>query len=90
MRLMPSTRKTTGTPGFELISTKDLYKDRSLLALIIDGEIVHMFDCDKRLSAILQSNPTVVELDGENAFISGPHIGWKYDGKNFIKPEDEF
>lgn len=83
---MPSTRKSTGTPGFEFISTKDMYKDRSLIALILDGEIVHMFDCDKRLAAILQSNPEAVELDGENAFLNGPYVGWKYDGEKFINP----
>jgi hypothetical protein len=83
---MPTTRKETNTPRFNMMSSKDMYMDRSLIAFVIDGEIVEILNTNKKLSAILQSDPVIVELDAEKQFIDGPHIGWKYDGNNFIAP----
>jgi hypothetical protein len=85
---MPSTssKKLPPKPG-QLVSTEQIYQDSSLLAFIIDGEVVQTFLCDRRMSAILLSNPTIIEIDGENNFLEGPHIGWKYDGSKFIGPE---
>lgn len=84
---MPSTSSKKMPKVGQLISSKEIYKDSSLLAFIIDGEVVQTFLCDRRMSAILLSNPTIVEIDGESNFLKGPHIGWKYDGNKFIQPE---
>ena len=80
---MPTTRRNKVFKEGDIVSTEDIYKDQSFLAFIIDGEVVQTFICDKRMSAILQSNPTIVEVDTDNPFINGPHIGWKYDGNTF-------
>lgn len=69
----------------ELISKDSLYKDKTIVALIIDGEVVDVFYADGRFAAILQSNPTVIEISKEY-IIKGPHIGWQYDGKDFYPP----
>jgi hypothetical protein len=69
----------------KLISKDEIFKDKVILALIIDGEVVENFICDGRLAAILQSDPTVVEIS-KDYVIKGPHIGWHYDGKDFYQP----
>lgn len=68
------------------INTKDIYKDKTMIAFVIDGEVVDTFVCDYRLAAILQSNPEVVDISKRNVFFEGPFIGWKYDGQDFKKP----
>ena len=84
---MPSTTSKKIIKEGQILSTEEIYKDQSLLAFIIDGEVVQTFLCDQRTSAILQSNPVIVEIDGVNNFLNGPHSGWKYDGNKFIEPE---
>ena len=69
----------------KLISKDEIYKDKAILALIIDGEVVETFISDERFAAILQSNPTVIEIS-KNYVIDGPHRGWQYDGKDFHPP----
>jgi len=69
----------------KLISKDKIYKDKTILALIINGEVVETFISDERFAAILQSNPTVVEIS-KDYVIDGPHIGWQYDGKDFYAP----
>jgi hypothetical protein len=69
----------------KLISKDEIYKDKVILALVIDGEVVENFICDGRFAAILQSNPTVIEIS-KDYVIDGPHIGWQYDGKDFYPP----
>lgn len=67
----------------ELISTEDIYKNKNVLALVIDNEVVELFMCEERLSAILQSNPTIIDVTDRDPFFKGPLPGWKYDGKEF-------
>lgn len=67
----------------EIVSQEDIYKDKNVLAFIIDGEVLATFVCDERFSAILQSNPEVIDVTSRNPFFNGPFIGWKYDGKDF-------
>ena len=80
---MPTTRRNKIPKEGQMISTEDMLKDQSFLAFVIDGEVLQTFICDKRMSAVLQSNPTIVEVNTANPFLDGPHIGWKYDGSNF-------
>lgn len=83
---MPTTRRNEKEPGFRLVSNEDMYKDRSLIAFIIDGEVVEILNCNKKLGAILQSNPTMVEINPEESSLNGPYLGWKYDGDKFTNP----
>jgi hypothetical protein len=69
----------------KLVSKNKIYKDKVILALIIDGEVVENFICDGRFAAILQSNPVAVEIN-QDYVTKGPHIGWHYDGKDFYQP----
>jgi hypothetical protein len=78
---MPTTKSN------RFLSTEEIYKDQIVLAFVIDGEVVDTLVCNERLAAILQSTPTVVELKNKDIFLNGPHVGWKYDGINFIKPD---
>jgi hypothetical protein len=87
---MPSTRKEKNIEVGETVSTEEIFRNKAMLAFIIDGEVVDTFLCDKRMSAILQSNPTIIEIDGKNHFMNGPFIGWKYDGENFHSPHLDF
>ena len=80
---MASTRKNKIFKEGDIISSEDIFKDQSFLAFVIEGEVVQTFICDKRMSAILQSNPTIVEVNTKNPFLDGPHVGWKYDGNVF-------
>ena len=80
---MASTRKNKVFKEGDIVSSEDIFKNQSFLAFVIDGEVVQTFICDKRMSAILQSNPTIVEVSTGNPFLDGPHVGWKYDGNAF-------
>jgi hypothetical protein len=75
------------TKSNRFISTEEIYKGQVVLAFVIDNEVVDTFICNERLAAILQSSPVIVELENKDIFLNGPHIGWKYDGINFIKPD---
>jgi len=81
---MASTKSKDLKKEGQIISTEDMFKDNSYIAFVIDGEVVHTFICDKRMAAILQSNPQIIEVNAKNPFLEGPHIGWKYDGNKFI------
>lgn len=74
----------------KILSTEEIYKDNVVLAFIIDGEVVENLMCHPRMAAVLQSNPTVVELTNEDPFINGPHVGWRYDGEKFLRPNVDF
>lgn len=68
-------------------NNEEVYKDKTFLAFVIDGEVVQTMLCDTRLSAILQSNPQIVEVPVKtDPSFNGPHIGWKYDGNEFKHP----
>jgi hypothetical protein len=82
---MPSTHSLNNKDP-KIISIENIYKGKNVLAFIIDGEIVDIFFSDERFSSILQSNPIIVELNNVDPMLNGPHIGWKYDGKNFYPP----
>jgi hypothetical protein len=83
---MPSTKGNKNIQEGDVVSTEEIFRNKSCLAFIIDGEVVETFLCEKRFSAILQSNPTVVEIDGPRQFFDGPFIGWNYDGEKFFRP----
>jgi hypothetical protein len=82
---MPTTEPSKNNKIF--LSTKEIYEGQVSLAFVIDGEVVQTFLCDERLAAVLQSDPVIVELENDgDPFFNGPHVGWKYDGKNFYNP----
>lgn len=83
---MPSVKKKKNIDGSQL-STEELYSGQTVLAFIIDNEIVQTFMCDDRMAAILQSNPTIVEVTNHDPFMYGPHVGWVYKNKKFYPPE---
>ena len=60
------------------ISTEKIYNGQIILAFIIDNEVVQTFMCDERFSAILQSNPKIIEITNRDPFLNGPHVGWSY------------
>jgi hypothetical protein len=68
----------------------EMFKDKSILAFIIDGEVVDTFVCDERFSSILQSQPTIVEINKDSFTMSGPYRGWLYDGKNFYPKNQNY
>jgi hypothetical protein len=55
------------------------------LFFVIDGEIVFNLITDERLSAVLRSEPVVVELTPELG--DRPHLGDKWDGTKIIRQE---
>lgn len=59
------------------------YMPIKTLAVILDGEVVEIFRFDERVSSILLSNPTFVDIS--NISIDS---GWKFDGTNFVKNID--
>lgn len=83
---MPSVRKKRNVEGSQ-ISTDEIYNGQIVLALIINEEVVDTFMCDERMAAILQSNPTVVEITDRDPFLNGPHIGWTYKNNKFLMPK---
>lgn len=56
------------------------------LAMIIDGEVVSKMAWDPKLSAIIQSNPIVIDVTDK-----WDHVfeGYFYDGENFIEGGEE-
>ena len=73
-----------------LITNEELYKDKTVLVFVIEDEVVQTFICDDRMAAILQSNPTVIDVTGRDIVLDGPQIGWTYDGKDFKPPFYEY
>jgi len=69
-----------------LITNEELYKDKTVLIFVIDDEVVQTFICDDRMAAILQSNPTIIDVTGRDIVLDGPQVGWTYDGKDFKPP----
>lgn len=80
---MPSTNKYKNVHGPKFISNEELYKDKTVLAFVIDGVVVDTLTCEERLGAILQSNPEIINITSLDPFLNGPHTGWKYDGSKF-------
>jgi hypothetical protein len=83
---MPSVKKDRTSQGIQ-ISTDKIYNGQIVLAFIIDDEVVQTFMCDERMAAILQSNPTIVEITNKDPFLNGPHVGWKYKDGTFSMPK---
>jgi hypothetical protein len=52
---------------------------------VIDGEVVFVLITDERLSAVLQSEPVVVEMTPELG--NRPRVGDKWDGTKIIRQE---
>lgn len=71
------------TNNAESLSVEDIYKNKNVLAFVIDNQVVEIFMCDERFSAILQSNPTIIDVTEKDPLFNGPHAGWKYDGQKF-------
>jgi hypothetical protein len=83
---MPSTRQKKNIQVGDVVSSKEIHAGSSTLVFVINEEVVETLLVDERLGAILLSNPTIVEVNGERQFFDGPFIGWKYDGEKFINP----
>lgn len=83
---MPSVKKDRNSQGIQ-ISTDKIYNGQTVLAFVIDNEVVQTFMCDERMAAILQSNPTIVEITSKDPFLNGPHVGWKYKDGIFSMPK---
>jgi hypothetical protein len=82
---MPSTKKVKQEEP-KIISTEEIYEGQTVLAFVIDGEVVLTFMCDDRMAAIIQSKPEIVDVTERDPFLYGPHMGWLYDGKDFMPP----
>ena len=54
-----------------------------VIAVVLDGEVVEIFRFDERISSILLSNPTFVDIS--NISVDN---GWKFDGSDFSKNID--
>ena len=80
---MPSTNKYKNINGPKFVSVENIYKDKTVLAFVIDNVVVDTFICEDRIGAILQSNPEIVEITSLDPILNGPYPGWKYDGKKF-------
>ena len=52
---------------------------------VIDGEVVFVLITDERLSAVLQSEPVVVEMTPELG--NRPRVGDKWDGTKITRQE---
>ena len=83
---MPSVKRKKNIEGSQ-VSTEEIYNEQIVLAFIIDNEVVQTFMCDKRMAAILQSNPIIVEVTSHDPFMYGPHVGWVYKNEKFYPPE---
>lgn len=85
---MPSVKRKRNIEGSQ-VSTEEIYNGQTVLAFIIDNEVVQTFICDERMAAILQSNPTIVEVTSHDPFMYGPHIGWIYKNDKFYPPQSQ-
>jgi hypothetical protein len=74
----------------QIVTEEEIFKNKSVLAFIIDGEVVDTFVADERFAAILQSDPLIIELDAKGFTLNGPFRGWTYDGKDFYPPNLNF
>ena len=59
---------------------------------VVDGEVGHLAIFQnspefERATACLLSNPTIIELTGEDRINVDPR-GWTFDGTNFIPPSE--
>lgn len=59
--------------------------DEKTLFFVIDGEVVFVLITDERLSAVLQSEPVVVEMTPELG--DRPRVGDKWDGTTIHRQE---
>ena len=80
---MPSTKNSDS----KFVKTSDIYKGNVFLVFILDGKVVETFICNEKMAAILQSNPTIVEITEGDPFLTGPHKGWNYNGEYFSIPD---
>jgi hypothetical protein len=85
---MPSVKRKRNIEGSQ-VSTEEIYNGQTVLAFIIDNEVVQTFICDERMAAILQSNPTIVEVTSHDPFMYGPHVGWIYKNDKFYPPKSQ-
>jgi hypothetical protein len=85
---MPSVKRKRDIQGSQ-VSTEEIYNGQIVLAFIIDKKVVQTFICDERMAAILQSNPTIVEVTSLDPFMHGPHVGWIHKNDKFYSPESQ-
>lgn len=66
------------------------YVNSNIIAFIIDNEVVQVISTDDRIAAIWLSNPTIVNITGENG-VGIASIGDIYDPatKTFSSPNND-
>lgn len=60
--------------------------DVNHIAIVLDGEVKDIIRAQNKLAALFLSEPKFVEFNPRHLQVD---IGWKYDGENFIKDENE-
>lgn len=68
-------------------SSEEIYKDKTVLAFVVEDEVAEIFIADEKLGSILTSNPKIVDITGRDFSIDGPNPGWFYDGEMFFPPQ---
>ena len=64
------------------VITSEIENGKEILIFNVNGKITKLLT-DERLTAILLSNPLIVEIDNSNRAVEP---GWKYINNKFIKP----
>lgn len=68
-------------------SSEEIFKDKKILAFVVEDEVAEIFIADEKLGSILLSNPKIVDITGRDYIMDGPHPGWFHDGEMFYPPQ---
>lgn len=70
------------------INNPETFPAPLIFALVVDGEVAELLNCNDKLAAVLQSNPVIIDVTNRNIITEGPHEGWTWDGEEFHNPRD--
>ena len=70
-------------------STEELYKDKTVIAFVVEDEVAEIFIADEKIGAILLSNPKIIDITGRDFHVDGPNPGWFYSEDVFYPPQNQ-
>jgi len=68
-------------------SSEEIYKNKTVVAFVVENEVAEVLIADEKLGAILLSNPKIIDITGRDTAIDGPNPGWYYDNGTFYPPQ---
>lgn len=62
--------------------------NRNAVAIVVDGKVEEIFECDERMAALLLSNPLIVDITNRKHIIDSKGILYDVDTDLFYKRVD--